>query len=77
MTCFSSLRSHIIDSQLYSGGYTTDEARQIFCDKRRLQRWLEVEVSLAISQAEQGIIPEAAALELEKTARLDLLILMP
>lgn len=73
MTCFSSLRSHIIDSQLYSGGYTTDEARQIFCDKRRLQRWLEVEVSLAISQAEQGIIPEAAALELEKTARLDLL----
>lgn len=72
MTC-STLQSHIVDSRLFSGGYTTDEARQIFCDRRRLQRWLDVEVALAISQAELDIIPAEAAYELERTARLDLL----
>lgn len=72
MTC-STLQSHIVDSRLFSSGYTTDEARQIFCDRRRLQRWLDVEVALAISQAEMGIIPDTVIQELEKTARLDLL----
>ena len=72
MSC-SAPRSHIVDSRFYSGGYTTEEARKVFCDLRRLQRWLDVEVALALSQAELGIIPESAALELEKTARLDLL----
>jgi adenylosuccinate lyase len=72
MNCRSS-RSHIVDSRFYSSGYTTEEARQVFCDLRRLQRWLDVEVALAASQAELGAIPESAARELEKTARLDLL----
>ncbi|MHB8810275.1 MAG: class-II fumarase/aspartase family protein [Desulfobulbaceae bacterium] len=71
MTC--SPRSHIIDSRFFSTGYTTEEARQVFCDLRRLQRWLDVEVALASSQAELGTIPEAAARELERTARLELL----
>jgi adenylosuccinate lyase len=53
MTCLSS-RSHIVDSRFYSGGYTTTEARQMFCDLRRLQRWLDVEAALALSQAELG-----------------------
>lgn len=64
-------RSHIVDSRFFSGSYTTEEARQVFCDLRRMQRWLEVEVALALSQAELGVIPAAAARELEKTARLD------
>jgi len=72
MTCQSS-RSHIVDSRFYSRGYTTDEARKVFCDLRRLQRWLDVEVALTLSQAELGMIPQAAARELEKTARMDLL----
>jgi adenylosuccinate lyase len=72
MTCLSS-RSHIVDSRFYSSSYTTAEARQVFCDLRRLQRWLDVEAALALSQAELGAIPESAARELEKTARLDLL----
>jgi adenylosuccinate lyase len=70
MTCCSP-RSHIVDSRFFSGGYSTEEARQVFCDLRRLQRWLEVEVALALSQAELGVIPAAAARELEKAARLD------
>ena len=71
MTCLSS-RSHIVDSRFYSSGYTTAEARQVFCDLRRLQRWLDVEAALALSQGELGAIPGSAARELEKTARLDL-----
>lgn len=71
MTCFSP-RSHIVDSRFFSGGYTTAEARHVFCDFRRLQRWLDVEVALALSQAELGTIPESAARELAEKARLDL-----
>jgi len=72
MTC-GSARSHIVDSRFFSTSYTTDEARRIFCDYRRMQRWLDVEVALALSQAELGTIPVAAAQELADTARLDLL----
>lgn len=64
-------RSHIVDSRFFRSGYSTEEARQVFCDLRRLQRWLEVEVALALSQAELGVIPAAAARELEQAARLD------
>ena len=70
MEC-KSLRSHITDSRFYRTGYSTDESRLIFCDIRRLQRWLDVEVALATSQANLGIIPLSAAEELMQTARLD------
>ncbi len=63
MDC-NSLRSHIIDSRFYRTGYSTEEARLIFCDRRRLQRWLDVEVALASSQANLGLIPLSAAAEL-------------
>jgi len=52
------LKSHIVDSQFYSSSYTTDEARRIFCDKYRYQRWLDIEAALALAQAELGVIPE-------------------
>lgn len=72
MTCHAP-RSHIVDSRFYSGGYATMEARQVFCDLRRLQRWLDVEAALALSQAELGTVPEPAAREIAATARLELL----
>lgn len=72
MSC-TNPRSHIVDSRFFSRGYATDEARGIFCDFRRMQRWLDVESALALAQAELGDIPESAARELEKTARLELL----
>ncbi len=71
MDC-KSLRSHITDSRFYRAGYSTEESRHIFCDLRRLQRWLDVEVALAASQASLGLIPLSAADELLQTARLDL-----
>lgn len=73
MSC--NIHSHIVDSRFFSRGYTTEEARRIFCDFRRLQRWLDVEAALAVSQAELGIIPRPAAEELQRCAgieRLDL-----
>ena len=45
----------------------------IFCDLRRLQRWLDVETALATSQATLGMIPLAAAEELSQTSQLALL----
>lgn len=62
--------SHIVDSRFYSNGYTTNEARRIFCDVRRFQRWLDVEKALALCEAELGIIPMAAAQEMERTGNI-------
>ncbi len=67
------VRSHITDSRFYRAGFTTNEACRVFCDYRRLQRWLDVEAALAWSQAELDIIPREAAVELIKTAKLQLL----
>ena len=65
-----SLRSHIVDSRFYRSGYSTEESRRIFCDFRRLQRWLDVEATLATCQATLGMIPLSAAEELAQTAQL-------
>ncbi|MEW6221231.1 MAG: adenylosuccinate lyase family protein [Thermodesulfobacteriota bacterium] len=70
MTASCLPRAHIVDSFLFGNGYASPEARRIFCDRRRLQRWLEVEVALAASQAELGIIPQAAAEALAASADL-------
>jgi adenylosuccinate lyase len=65
-----SLRSHIVDSRFYRSGYSTEESRIIFCDFRRLQRWLDVEAALATSQATLGLIPLSAAEQLAQSAQL-------
>lgn len=62
--------SHALDSQTHGGGYACAETRAIFCGRCRLQRWLDVEAALALAQAEVGIVPRAAALEIERGARL-------
>lgn len=62
--------SHILDSQTHGGGYAGPVSRKIFCSHCRLQRWLDVEAALALAQADVGIIPQQAALEIEKAAKL-------
>jgi adenylosuccinate lyase/3-carboxy-cis,cis-muconate cycloisomerase len=59
--CECNLSSHIVDSGFYSSGYTTAEARELFCDIYRYQRWLDVEATLAMAQGELGLIPMSAA----------------
>jgi adenylosuccinate lyase len=73
MQCCNNPRSHITDSHYYSRGYTTAEARAVFCDQHRLQRWLDVETALALSQASVGMIPSEVAERLQETARLEFL----
>ncbi|MBM3104068.1 adenylosuccinate lyase family protein [Pseudomonas sp. V1] len=62
--------SHILDSQTHGGGYAGPVSRKIFCSHCRLQRWLDVEAALAQAQADVGIIPRQAALDIEKAATL-------
>ncbi len=62
--------SHIVDSGFYSDGYTTKEARQIFCDLRRYQRWLDIEAALAMALAGLDIIPIAAAENIQHNAQI-------
>jgi len=56
-----------VDSRFYGKSYASGEARQIFCDKYRMQRWLEVEACLATTQA---VIPKDAADEIARRAHL-------
>lgn len=52
---------------------TTAEVDALFSPEARWQSWLDVEAALAASEAELGMIPEAAALEIGRKARLDAL----
>jgi adenylosuccinate lyase len=67
------LSSHIVDSGFYSSGYTTTEARELFCDIYRYQRWLDVEAALAMAQGELGLIPVKAAENIRDNARIQTL----
>src|SRR3712207_6462079 len=51
-----------------SGRYGSKEMRDIFADERRLQYQLNFEAIVARAQAELGMIPEAAALEITQGA---------
>ena len=61
----------MVDSAFHRGGYSTAESRRIFCDVCRLQRWLDVEVALALSQAEMDMIPYEAANIIARAARIE------
>ena len=60
----------IFDSEFYQNSWGTPEMRAVFDDKRRYQRWLDIEAALARVQAELGVIPAEAAREI--TAKADL-----
>ena len=63
--------SHIIDSRFHGAGFSTSTSKSIFSDTHRLQRWLDIEVALAQSQAELGIIPLKAAEMIKAVANLE------
>jgi adenylosuccinate lyase len=64
-------RSHIVDSSFYGHRYSTPATREIFCDRCRFQRWLDVEAALALAQAELDIIPAWAATHIAEAAHVD------
>ncbi|NND50089.1 MAG: adenylosuccinate lyase family protein, partial [Rhizobiales bacterium] len=45
--------------------------RTLFSEKARIQSWLDVEAALAGAQAELGIIPESAAVEIARKAKFE------
>lgn len=61
--------SHATESRLYAGVYSDPDFAAIFCDRNQLQKWLDVERALALTQAEMGIIPDEAAREIARAAR--------
>jgi adenylosuccinate lyase len=61
--------SGVFDSILLKHLWGTDELRAIFNDENRVQKWFDYEAALALSQAELGIIPHAAAVEIAGKAK--------
>ncbi|WP_444921628.1 3-carboxy-cis,cis-muconate cycloisomerase [Microbulbifer sp. CnH-101-G] len=54
----------LIDSQVFSGLFSSPAMSEIFSDRQRVQYYLDVEAALARVQARLGVIPEEAADEI-------------
>lgn len=65
--------AYVIDSALFRDQFSTEAMRNIFSDEVTVQRWLDVEAALAKVQARMGIIPQAAADEIQLKARVELI----
>ena len=65
--------AHILDSEFYKNGWGIEEMREVFSDRKRYQRWLDIEAVLAEVQAGLGVIPQEAAAEIAKKAKVELL----
>ena len=63
--------SHISESFLYGAAFSTPDFLAIFNDENRVQTWFDVEVALAEAQAELGMIPADAAVEIRAKARVE------
>jgi adenylosuccinate lyase len=63
--------SHHLDFQLQANVYTTPELAAVFDERKKMDRWLQVEAALATAQGELGIIPAAAAREINARASLE------
>jgi adenylosuccinate lyase len=61
--------SGVFDSILLKHIWGTEELRAAFNDENRVQKWFDYEAALALSQAELGIIPAAAAAEIAAKAK--------
>ncbi|MFC4275352.1 adenylosuccinate lyase [Achromobacter aloeverae] len=67
------MSSYVIDSALFRDQFGTQAMRDIFSDGNTVQKWLDVEAALARVQARLGIIPQAAADEIQHKARVELI----
>jgi adenylosuccinate lyase len=63
------MASGVFDSILLQHVWSTEELRGVFNDDNRVQKWFDYEAALAVSQAELGIIPAAAATEIAAKAK--------
>ncbi len=63
--------STTIDSAIFRDLFSTDAMRRVFSDESRVGHCLAIEAALARVEARLGIIPEAAAMEIEAQARIE------
>jgi adenylosuccinate lyase len=59
------------DSFYLRDRYGSKAMRAIWDDRATIQRWLDVEAALALTQAELGLVPRAAARSIARAARLE------
>lgn len=59
-------------SQLLGPLFATDAMQEIFCDRTRLQRMLDVIAALARAEARVGVIPSAAVAAIESRCRAEI-----
>ncbi len=67
------MNAHPFDFEINPNVYSTAELVNVFDEKNRYQRWLDFEAALAQTQAEMGIIPQEAAMEICTKAKIDYL----
>ena len=67
------MASTVIDSQVFSIVFTTQEMQSIFSDQSLVQKWLDVEAALARAQGEIGVIPKNKADQICALAKAELL----
>jgi adenylosuccinate lyase len=63
--------STVFDSFYFKDRFGTEAMRQVWSDRATIARWLEVEAALAAVEAELGLVPEKAAREIERKARVE------
>jgi 3-carboxy-cis,cis-muconate cycloisomerase len=61
------------DSFYFRDRYGSPAMRAIWDDRAMVQRWLDVEGALALTEAELGLVPASAAREIARRARVDLI----
>ena len=63
--------SGVFDSILLRDSWSTAELRAVFSDENRVQKWYEVEATLASEQAAFGIVPREAAGDIMRNAKVE------
>ncbi|WP_152656909.1 adenylosuccinate lyase [Oceanobacillus sp. CFH 90083] len=63
--------SHVIDLRMLQNNFSTDEMRQVWNDENRLQKILDAEAALALSQSELGVIPDKAGKTIAEAAKIE------
>jgi adenylosuccinate lyase len=61
----------MIDSAFFGDLCSTAEMREVWSDRAMIQRWLDVEAALARPEASLGIVPDSAAAEIGRNARVE------
>ena len=63
--------STVFDSFYFKDRFGTQAMRDVWDDRATIARWLEVESAIAAVEAELGLVPEKAAREIERKARIE------